>query len=1753
MPEAATISPQTQTTPAAVLNNLLPSQGTDMLHKKSSQPFLIQCKLTVGAPDDPYEKEADAVADRVMRMPEKNFVQRKFKEGGEHIQREEETEEKPSPDKSTLNLQLSEPDFLSLRTPFFERNAMHLWDPKSALGVWKYNYDLFQRFGLDGNWSGKAANLTAPFFINSQLKVQNPTWWEITDKKLNTNSIVGSLPIFSFDSDFRNWKPLPFLQKKSLENPDPTLNASNRQGNFIQRKCAECEEEEKVNRKPISASITPFIQTKTESNTPTVSDSLSQSIRHSQGSGGSMDSSTHTFMSDRFGTDFSDVKIHTDSPSVQMNRELSAKAFTVGKDVYFNEGQYQPGSSSGKNLLAHELTHVVQQGGTEPAIQKSPQIVEPDDSSISIYSLIGAKVSTKENIKMLKKIDPDATRMVIMIGTQMNVYDNKDKLLKSFIVKNTVVLPPYYFYVESSLFYPVAVSNDGTVVLMGKPIGKTDEEKKELERINELFNMETWFDKNEDKEEFFKLVGAEVVSFAVAPLSVKGSTEKDSPVLTTDYPDWFKELKKKVEARIEEERKTNKNNPNLPDKVFFYGSDKVQIQKGTDAWTIEVEKGKREAYLTVKKTAWDEAGDKDAYTSEMVQQLFMKVKLMADEAELQKEEEKEITQIDSTGQKQDGSKWGWAVKLKKQIEQLLTDQKKSETDAKDFPDKLSLNVQEEGTAGQVYLRVWVYKQKPDATEELPVLIGGTLPVALTETDKAADWIPIVRKAAAAIKTGKVTTDPNAKTSEEGSANGDPTVLPPYPAMIFPKNMNPDRTTATIASNNFRMAIDTAAIHGNNLLNLTLLHMGMNVGYAWKVYPLPKELNNLKKDPQTTQDQMATLSNEYTRKNASSLGDVKKEYDADFDWEQEIDMEDLGEGEFLVTSKAGIAYPEDWNMKRQASIAGLPITVKNAVDMASQSALGDTNAIDELKKLAEKETDPIKKKLLIDHIKELEEREKCDLLSLTRKDAAETKILIQKAGELKKFISDDKARKIDFSGNKEHDPFMFRLKAFDKASYNLYILIRQVFDYRYGDIYAIDEYTKLIQQQYDDLNKLDKRTQRMADNEKLRKDLPMKRCVAALVKKDDGNLVPLILLVGHHEDSDPANGNYKMMVVDVTFDSPKKDDMTYVGSELTTEKDAIHSAFIEFGEDNKYGNGKIVYRVANTAYRGEVDSTTTAIEYLGYALAVIGIALLIAGAILSAGTLAPASAAGIAGIVSALGIAVGVAGAVLAARNIYKRVEKGTFDLDAEFALDVVSIIGAFVQVVGTTGRAMANFSRTIGAVQKTLTVQRLDKLLLIYDAVELGGNAVLIGLKVQEDVDAVKRLGLSKEQEDEMLQQIALEAMQAGAMIAYASFSKVKDVSEHLSARIERSRYKSFKDRGWVDAKNNPTEMAPPFLKNHAAEPGKPPTKAQQGEQAWKETKVLDMAASKTVDQDHNLTVTERGRIIRCSDFCTDLRMKYSETLEKDPWMNKEMMDLETRAQQAAKSGNKGEAQKVADAAASFESKLQQADNLRKHLFGMSDKEIDDTLESMEAGKITGGEKSGFKIDDTRIPKRQRRQIDVTDIMTEAEIKELGKGGYKKAMDRINSVMGKKISDIPELKKHWDDAREEVLKGKEVTDYKPAVVIDKYKDAQRKFWEKIRKDPAAVEFLKKNGFELEGDRGAAVAVLGPQGKLTTERGNVTNQERRISLDHIVEKAQGDNWKKALDADNLELMFQNANSWKEIVQVKFGMREPETAK
>ena len=86
---------------------------------------------------------------------------------------------------------------------------------------------------------------------------------------------------------------------------------------------------------------------------------LIQSVLSSPGK--PLDAGTRSFMEPRFGQDFSGVRVHVGGQAVESARAVNARAYTVGRDVVFGEGQYAPGSSEGRRLMAHELTHVVQQ------------------------------------------------------------------------------------------------------------------------------------------------------------------------------------------------------------------------------------------------------------------------------------------------------------------------------------------------------------------------------------------------------------------------------------------------------------------------------------------------------------------------------------------------------------------------------------------------------------------------------------------------------------------------------------------------------------------------------------------------------------------------------------------------------------------------------------------------------------------------------------------------------------------------------------------------------------------------------------------------------------------------------------------------------------------------------------------------------------------------------------------------------------------------------------------------------------------------------------------------------------------------------------------------------------------------------------------------------------------------------------------------------------------------------------------------
>ncbi|MCC5905121.1 MAG: DUF4157 domain-containing protein [Balneolaceae bacterium] len=139
----------------------------------------------------------------------------------------------------------------------------------------------------------------------------------------------------------------------------------------IQMKCDACEHEEQLQRKPM-------VQLKAD-NSHAASSELSQKIHSKKGSGHTLANNTKQEMEAKIGADFSKVRVHTGSNAIQLNRELGARAFTYGNQIFFNSGEYNPSTSKGKHLLAHELTHVIQQSESEyKMVQRSvnPAICE---------------------------------------------------------------------------------------------------------------------------------------------------------------------------------------------------------------------------------------------------------------------------------------------------------------------------------------------------------------------------------------------------------------------------------------------------------------------------------------------------------------------------------------------------------------------------------------------------------------------------------------------------------------------------------------------------------------------------------------------------------------------------------------------------------------------------------------------------------------------------------------------------------------------------------------------------------------------------------------------------------------------------------------------------------------------------------------------------------------------------------------------------------------------------------------------------------------------------------------------------------------------------------------------------------------------------------------------------------------------------------------------------------------------------------
>ncbi|MHC5058424.1 MAG: eCIS core domain-containing protein [Planctomycetota bacterium] len=265
-------------------------------------------RLTINKPNDKYEQEADRVADRVMRMPEQEgslvnghwSLGKKEKESS-LVQRESTCPECKDVEEGKEKNQVQTKPIADQITPLVQRQV------------------------------GPEEEEEEPVQTKRIQRQAEPEEEEVQTK----------------------------LQRQAEEEEEEPV-----QTKRIQRQEAEEEEEPvqtKLQRQPEDEEEEPVQAKQAPNQTPAVTSNIESNVNSLKGGGQPLPESTRSYFESRFGSDFSQVRVHTGSQAAETAKSINAKAFTTGRNIIFGAGQYRQGTLTGNRLLAHELTHVVQQ------------------------------------------------------------------------------------------------------------------------------------------------------------------------------------------------------------------------------------------------------------------------------------------------------------------------------------------------------------------------------------------------------------------------------------------------------------------------------------------------------------------------------------------------------------------------------------------------------------------------------------------------------------------------------------------------------------------------------------------------------------------------------------------------------------------------------------------------------------------------------------------------------------------------------------------------------------------------------------------------------------------------------------------------------------------------------------------------------------------------------------------------------------------------------------------------------------------------------------------------------------------------------------------------------------------------------------------------------------------------------------------------------------------------------------------------
>lgn len=338
--------------------------------QQQQSPFIgatafIQPKLSISQPGDPYEKEADATADKVMRMPEAPVSLSQNKE--EEIQRKEEEQ----PEAQELG---HEAPVVQLKT---EEEEIQREEEEETL---EEDLEPFE-----------------PIQMKAEADQEE-------EKEVPSHSLIHRSAISSARSQQASSATIGHHTAKvglTAHTPSrPRYTTMHRMG-----------------RAP-----------------PVLHTPFQQSLQATKGGGSALDSMTGSFMESRFGADFSGVRVHTNTAAIHLASSIKAHAFTHGNDIYFNAGRYRPDTDAGRHLLAHELTHTIQQNASpsiKPFLKTSNQgIYSSSAAQQDPVSGLDVEEETVQPLTIQKSDDnirPELQKAVAYAKSQMGKVNAKEK------------------------------------------------------------------------------------------------------------------------------------------------------------------------------------------------------------------------------------------------------------------------------------------------------------------------------------------------------------------------------------------------------------------------------------------------------------------------------------------------------------------------------------------------------------------------------------------------------------------------------------------------------------------------------------------------------------------------------------------------------------------------------------------------------------------------------------------------------------------------------------------------------------------------------------------------------------------------------------------------------------------------------------------------------------------------------------------------------------------------------------------------------------------------------------------------------------------------------------------------------------------------------------------------------------------------------------------------------------------------------